>query len=126
MKTNQMYEEQAKNWITSGRPVNLLMSDVPLAALRCWHTTHIYQKTPDISPAIAEYLAACEAILPENWYFKVMCQRYYCAGCGDTYKISNLSICTRCHDVYCPKCANLGVNSGNGFSHCRCGGELVG
>lgn len=58
-------------------------------------------KTPDISPAIGEYLAASEAKLPVDWYDKVLWQRSYCAKCGQTYKIENLRICTRCQDLNC-------------------------
>ena len=126
MVDSKHYEKQAMNWINSGRPDNLLIKDLPLAALRCWHGFHTYVKTPDISPAIGEYLSACEAKLPENWYETVLWQRAYCAICSQTYKIENMKICTGCHEVYCYSCASQGARDENNYSLCRCGAELTG
>lgn len=123
---NKAYEAHAMNWINNGRPDSLLMTDLPLAALRCWLGTHRYIKTPDISPVIDEYLAACEAKLPQDWYDKIMWRKSSCSSCGETYKIENLRICTQCHDLYCYSCAGQIGKDEFGFQICRCGGELTG
>ena len=124
--SNKAYKQQAINWINNGRQDNLLIADLPLAALSCWYGFHSYVKTPDIDPVIGEYCAACKAKQPEGWYDKVLWRREYCTGCGQTYKIENMMICTKCHEVYCFPCAGQGKHDEKGYSLCRCGGELVG
>lgn len=126
MNNDKVYAQQALDWIARGRPDQLLMTGLPLAALRCWYHWIQYRKVPGIEPAIGDYLAACEAKLPTSWYDEILWQRSYCSRCGERYKIENLSICTRCQSLYCPRCGNDCDRDQDGDRLCRCGGELTG
>lgn len=124
MIDHNSYEQYAQAWVDRGRGENGLMSGVALVALVCWHRDHA--QAGDAPPLVGEYLAACEAVQPQGWYDRVLEQRAHCSHCSTRYRIENLSICTRCQDLYCYQCVGQCRRDEAGHRFCLCGGEVVG
>ena len=123
------YEEHAARWEASGRaPAALLTSEWQLLTLRCW----LYSegaKAQSISPLLAEFahesFAAIEARAPD-WYEALLRERDHCSGCGERYRVENLSVCTKCLNTYCFRCDAFTPLAPNGNRLHSCGGEIVG
>lgn len=124
MNNDNSYAQQARDWVDSGRPESRLLSGVALVALVCWHRDHA--KAGDAGVLVGEFLAACEARQSPGWFDRELEQRRHCSHCGTRYRVENLSICTRCQDLYCYQCVGQCRRDEAGHRFCLCGGEVVG
>ncbi|MFZ5529756.1 MAG: hypothetical protein ACOY4U_01700 [Pseudomonadota bacterium] len=126
MVTDKTYEQQAREWLDGGRPDGLLLAGVALVALNCWLNRYRDTLPPAVCAVIEAFRRAAEARQPDGWFHTVLQQRSTCTSCGTRYRIENLSICVRCHDLYCYQCIGQCRPDGAGHRLCLCGGELVG
>ncbi|MEA5567630.1 hypothetical protein [Anabaena sp. UHCC 0399] len=83
-------------------------------------------KTEGYSDDIAEFAQANKAAIGDDNYNKMLRTREYCDGCGERYKLENLSICVECCNLYCYRCVGQRGISSNGNYRCSCSGDLVG
>ena len=124
MTVKQRYDELANRYAES-QDRALLLTDWALATAQWW-TTSSGAKKDGVSDAWRAFLDACTKDLGPYWSSRYLDEREHCRGCGERYKVDNLSICTNCFDGYCYRCVGRNPRHPNGNGACACGGELVG
>ena len=103
-----------------------LLNTKELFAAKCWLMSK-GAKYEGYSQEMIDFVNASSKALGEegNWDF-ILRQRAYCSGCGERYKLENLSVCCSCYNFDCYRCTgDYGVHT-NGNLRCSCGGEIVG
>jgi hypothetical protein len=61
----------------------------------------------------------------DGWWDDLLNQREYCEQCGERYRLSNLSLCSKCGRTYCFRCLPYERAPNGNYLH-HCGGEIVG
>jgi len=120
-------EAKAQAWIEAGQDPNLLPQGLELFRVICWSGSIGGAHSTDKSADLEAYLQASKdnGGGAEGWA-SMLRQREYCSECSETYRLENLSVCTKCQCLTCYRCTRpFGVHD-NGNSRCECGGELVG
>lgn len=125
MTAKEMFEARAAAWDAAGRPEELLLAKWVSAILRLW----IYSagaKREGVSPVLADHLKASQQHLASDYYDLLLQERERCSGCGETYHVENLGLCTSGNHNYCFRCTQNRV-APNGNRQCpACDGEVVG
>lgn len=126
MTTKSDLEAKALAWKESGQESRALLSGWSFLGAYCWQWS-AGAKQEGVSADLQEYLQACfQQNGGSDGWDTLLRQRDACDRCGETYRVENLSICTRCNSSYCYRCAPIGGLSANGNRACGCGGEVVG
>jgi hypothetical protein len=124
-----LYGKLADRWLASGRDDGMLLSNpYALLALRCWLGTELAKHAGARIGQFARASLDTHERAHPGWYDRLLGERSTCDRCGETYRLENLSICTKCLGTYCPFCSRDGLPSGSLASapvH-SCGGDLVG
>jgi hypothetical protein len=126
---SRLYEEEAAKWESSGELQWAGKNEYALVKLLCWLNSTGAKKN-GVSERLMRYAAAAKARfdgLGYDWYGDLLRQRDYCSGCGETFRVENLSLCTHC-DAMLGYCCSNGKRLPNGNQLCpRCDeGEIVG
>jgi hypothetical protein len=116
----------ADKWEAAGRSDELLVTNGwRLLALTCW-TASAGARSEGVSPSIAALEEASVLHMGgRDWSDSLLSERHYCEHCGETYRLENLHLCSKCMRVYCTWCLpKESAPNGNRLHHC--GGEMVG
>ncbi len=120
------FQPMADKWEAARRPAELLMSnDWHLLALVCWMQSEGGRKQ-GVSESLKAF-AQASALRQggAGWSDAVLETRLWCEGCGETYLVHNLHLCSVCCSTYCTWCQpRQRASNGNPLHHC--GGEIVG
>lgn len=122
-------ESAAANWKEQGKASAALWKyEAPVVRAYLWLGSTGGRKE-GYSEDLYDFVNASFQVLGDDRYSKFLAQRDYCLGCGESYRIENLCICTNCSRLYCYRCVGGELNAGqcpNGNVQCTCGGEYVG
>ena len=123
-----LFQALADKWESAGRPAKLLI-DVPWSMLALMSWTHSDgAKKEGISEGIARFEYESRRRMDKRfpgWYDDLLFERHHCEGCGERYRMENLSMCTNCQRICCYWCST-GERAANGNRAHSCGGEFVG
>jgi len=127
--SKQHYESLAARWVESGRPAEgAPLGPLGVLTLGCWLQTDGAQRE-GVSPLLKEFESSLRQDLDRTepgWLDRLLSQPSYCDRCSETYRLENLSLCTRCTNSYCYRCSIEFDRAPNGNIGHWCGGELVG
>ena len=113
----ERFETRMNQWINSSKSETAVFTlDEERMYAYLWSLSKA-RKTEEFSEEIISFGKANIQALGNAQYDKMLRTREYCSGCGETYKLENLSICIECRNGYCYRCIR---------GRCFCGGELVG
>lgn len=126
---SERLESAAATWKEQGKAsVALWKYEYPVVRAYLW-VNSTGGKNEEYSEDLADFVNASFQALGDDQYSKFLAQREYCLGCGQSYRIENLCICTNCYRLYCYGCVGSRPGAGkssNGNVQCLCGGEFVG
>jgi hypothetical protein len=110
----------ARRWLESGRDASLLLTGKEFFAAQCWLNANPID-SPESAAAhhnMDDFVRACKAgIGGEAGWNALLWEKTFCSGCGMSYHLENIGICTGCMQYVCGGC---------GSKHQNCGGEVVG
>ena len=89
------YEEEARRWDESGRPVLARPDPIHAMKLYCW-TGSAGAKHDGVSERLSAYLRALRDELARtdpHWYDALLSQKDYCDRCGESWRYENVSFC---------------------------------
>lgn len=124
MTYREKLEQRASQWIESGQDKDKLLGGWSFIKARLWTFTPGAKKE-GYSREVAQLVDASFNEYGQDRWDGLFTSKDYCYSCGDRYSEENLSLCTNCDLVYCPKCPQTPSHP-NGNRSCRCGGEIVG
>jgi len=117
-------QKAAFDWQQSGRKTELLWTGMTAALADLWAYHHEQQGDPAITKELAAFITASMERIDID---AVWGQRRNCAGCGERYKLENMSTCIECSKTLCWRCS-LPYASGNSrlisYTCPNCGGEM--
>lgn len=116
-KFRERFEAKMTEWINSGKSETAVFSlEYDRMCAYLWSISAA-RKTEEFSEDIISFGKANIQALGDAQYNKMLRIREHCCGCGETYRLENLSICIECFNGYCYRCFR---------GRCSCSGELVG
>ena len=124
MTYRENLEQRAKEWVESGRSEDKLLGGWTFIKARLWTFTPGANKE-GYSKEVSELIEASFDKYGRDSWDDIFTGKDYCYSCGDRYSEENLSLCTNCTLVYCPKCPK-NLHHPNGNRSCSCGGEIIG
>jgi hypothetical protein len=118
-KFRERVEAKITGWINSGKSDTEMLvfsEDYDRVRALLWSSRNA-RKGEKFSEEIVGLGKANLQALGKANYDNMLMMRDCCSGCGETYRLENLSICVDCDCTFCYRCTG---------KHCGCGGELVG
>lgn len=113
----ERFETRMNQWLNNEKSDTEVFSlDYDRVRAYLWSSSEA-RKADGASSDLTMFGGANFRALGSDNYYKMLRTRERCTGCGETYKLENLSICLECDRVYCYRCTD---------SSCYCGGEVVG
>jgi len=117
-------QKAALDWQQGGRKSELLWTGLTAALADLWASHHEQQDDPAIPEQLAAFITASIESIDID---AVWDQRRNCAGCGERYKLENMSTCIECGNTLCWRCSSA-YASGNSrlisYTCPNCGGEM--
>ena len=113
-------EAAAGEWLRSGRDAHFLLTGKAYFAAQCWLNSSGGLSTgkAGVTQNIQEFVHASKAgIGGQAGWIAMLNEKTLCAGCGMSYHLENIAICTGCMEYVCGACRS---------SHSKCDGEVVG
>jgi hypothetical protein len=107
-------------WLESGRDPGLLLAGKDFFAAQCWLNANPIHPPESAASYLSMndfVLASKAAIGGEVGWIAMLNEKTICSGCGMSYRLENIAICTGCMEYVCGSCRP---------PHSRCGGEIVG
>ncbi|HYL92966.1 MAG TPA: hypothetical protein VEW69_07390 [Alphaproteobacteria bacterium] len=105
----------ARRWIAAGRNPDLLLTGREFFMTKCWMDS---SSGADIELQVREFVAASKAALGgEAGWLAMLHEKEFCSGCGMSFHLENLGVCTGCGQYVCGGCK---------AGHAGCPGEVVG
>lgn len=128
MSAHARFAALAAAWEAGGRaPEALVSHDWELTVLYLWvHSDGAMRE--GLSASLRDFAATSwrsKADRSPGWYDAFLRGRETCGRCEGVYRVENLSICTRCKECGCYRCAESALAPNGNRLH-ACGGEFVG
>ncbi len=125
--THAVYLQAARAWLGSGRSSRMLkQGEWPLYALYQWVHSEASQHHGERN-LIYDWLNASKAAQnarEPGWYGRFLNRETGCSHCSRVQQARMVSVCTLCHQLFCPWCKPKGTVA-NGNRRHDCGGEVV-
>ena len=113
-------EAAANEWLSSGRDANFLLAGKAFFVAQCWlnGSGGFSAEGAGAARNVHDFVQASKAgIGGEAGWIAMLNEKTICPGCGMSYHLENIAICTGCMEYVCGACLP---------SHSRCAGETVG
>lgn len=116
-KFQERFNAKMKEWYDSDKSSsNLFTTEYERMLAYLWACSEA-RKSEENIPETKEFGSANRTAIGDLNYSQLLRTRDYCCGCGETYRLENLSICVECDNLFCYRCNRR---------RCGCSGEVVG
>ncbi|WP_395297262.1 tetratricopeptide repeat protein [Kitasatospora hibisci] len=96
-------------WDADGRTNQWLATGTAFFILNCWSMAPSRRRSPQLaSLALRDYVAACRTVAGgDRGWDAVLRQHADCPGCGQSWQLENLQVCTGCSRYTCYECQGV-------------------